>query len=123
MSAEDDFFNWSGRAEPDRPELSDYRRKLHIRYPPELQAQAARSDPFNAVAGLRLLPEDRAYLHGFMAALQLPEHIRYGLLLEYRQRWERAAQRAPHPNQADNSGRRSANIWIQQGAEGFIDWD
>jgi hypothetical protein len=123
MSADADFFDWSNDAEPAQALEQDYRRALHIRYKPQQRPHKGRSDPFIVVAGLRLLPEDRAYLHGFIGALQLPEHIQHGLLLEYRQRWERAAQRTNNPNQADGNGRRAANIWIQQGANGFIYWD
>lgn len=123
MSGHDDeFFNWSGAPAPDQGLLTDYQRKLHIRYDTALTEHCPRGDTFAVLGGLRLLPEDKAYLHGFMGALQLPEYIRYGLLLEYRQRWERAAQRATHPNQATNNGRRAANVWIQQGAKGFIHW-
>lgn len=119
---DDDFFNWSGAAAPDQPNVQDYRRTLHIRHTSTPADYQARGDPFAALSGLRLLPEDKAYLHGFIGALQLPEHIQHGLLLEYRQRWERAAHRATNPNQAEGNGRRSANTWIQQGARGFIDW-
>lgn len=118
---DDDFFNWSGAPVPDPPVTADYRRKLHIRYQPPTDNQP-RGDPFTVLAGLRLLPEDRSYLHGFIGALKLPEHIQYGLLLEYRQRWEQAAKRVANPNQAAGRGRTTANIWIQQGAKGFVHW-
>lgn len=120
---DDDFFDWSGASAPDPVPQADYRRKLHIRHEPATQSYQARGDPFMVLSGLRLLPEDRAYLHGFINALQLPEHIQRDLLQAYRQRWERAAQRSINPNQGDGNGRRSANIWLQQGASGFISWE
>ena len=119
---EDDFFNWSGAAEPEQPPTQDYRKQLHIRVRPASEGHQVRGDPFAVLSGLWLLPEDKAYLHGFMGALKLPEHIQHSLLLEYRQRWERAAQRASNQNQSVYAGRRHANVWIQQGAKGFIDW-
>lgn len=119
---EDDFFNWSGAGAPDQLPTEDYRKQLHIRVSLASEGYQVRGDPFAVLSGLRLLPEDKAYLHGFMGALKLPEHIQHGLLLEYRQRWERAEHRTNSQNQAANTGRRQANLWIQQGAKGVIDW-
>ncbi len=121
-SQEDDFFNWSGAVAPEQPPTEDYRKQLHIRVDSPLEGRKVRGDPFAVLSGLRLLPEDKAYLHGFIGALKLPDHIQHGLLLAYRQRWEKAAQRAFNLNQSEGQGRRSANTWIQQGAKGFIDW-
>lgn len=79
-------------------------------------------DPWSALAGLRLSGDEKVYLHGAMNALQLPRSLEHELLTRYREEWERAANRCTNPNGIDNAGRRAANLWIQQGAPGFIRW-
>ncbi len=96
-----------------------YRVKLTIR-----KEQAATetfwAEPLAELNDLHLLPEDKAYIHGFLVALQLPDALAVGLLRQYRHTWEQAAGRAAKANQAENEGRRTANRWLQEGAPGYV---
>lgn len=84
---------------------------------------AASKDLWSALAGLRIQSDDKVYLHGVLNILQLPDDLAHELLLRYRAEWERAAKRCTNPNGIDNAGLRAANVWIQQGAPGFIQWE
>lgn len=77
-------------------------------------------DPWQALQGLFLQPEDKTYLHGFLNALQLPKPLAFQLLAQYRQTYEQAAKRCTNPNGAHNAGIRAANSWLLAGAPHFI---
>ena len=79
-------------------------------------------EPWSALSGLPLLAEDKSFLHGAIGMMQLPNALTYQLLATYRAKWEQAASRHRYPNGADNAGRKAANLWILNGAEGFIGW-
>ena len=120
----EDGFNWLGDSQTKPKQHSgDYRRVLSIRTAHTHSDSAmVRGDPMTALAGLRLLSEDKPYIRGFLYALQLPDDLAYALLMEYRRRWELAEQQTINPNMKTNRGRRAANIWLQQGAQGFANW-
>ena len=81
------------------------------------------TDPWSALSGLRLMNDDKVYLHGVLNALQLEKPYAYAFLKAYREQWERAAQRCPNPNGADSTGLRAANNWIMDGSRGFLVWE
>lgn len=97
-----------------------YQRVMVIKLP--LQPNEAISDPFSALSGLPLLAGDKTFLSGALGAWCLPDGVAYGLLLEYRKRWERAAKRCTNPNGADNAGRKAANLWVLGGCHGVISY-
>lgn len=84
---------------------------------------AGHTDPWSALAGLRLSSDEKVYLHGVLNILQLPDSLAHELMQRYRAEWVRAAKRCTNHNGVDNAGRRAANLWIQQGAPGFIHWE
>ena len=98
-----------------------YRRVMLVKYP--LSAANARIDPWAALAGLKLPSDEKAYLHGVLNILQLPDELAHELLARYRDEWERAAKRCTNHNGIHNAGYRAANLWLQQGAPGFILWE
>lgn len=120
----EDGFNWLGNSQATPKQHSgDYRRVLSVRATnTQTLGTMARGDPMTALAGLRLLSDDKSYIRGFLYALQLPDDLAYALLMEYRHRWEQTEQRTTNPNMKTNRGRRAANIWLQQGAQGFANW-
>jgi hypothetical protein len=79
-----------------------------------------RIDPWQALQGLKLQPEDKTYFHGFLNALQLPRPLAYQLLATYRQTYERALKRGTNPNGLHHAGLQAANRWLLAGAQGFI---
>lgn len=94
-----------------------------LRISADVSGITANVDPWTALAGLPLANDDRVYLHGFLNAMQLPKPHAYALLHRYRGKWEKAASRCHNPNGADNAGRRAANAWLLDGAQGFIHWE
>lgn len=98
-----------------------FQQTMVVQFPQNPASDQA--DPWSVLAGLRLSSDEKVYLHGAMNALQLPRSLEHELLTRYREEWERAANRCTNPNGIDNAGRRAANLWIQQGAPGFIRWE
>ena len=120
----DDGFNWLNDSQRKPQQHSGvYRRVLVVNAPDATTADTVmRGNPLSALSDLRLLAEDKSFINGFLGALSLPDDLAHGLLCEYRARWEKAAQRCTNPNGRSNAGRRAGNIWLQQGARGFINW-
>lgn len=89
----------------------------------DVSGLSATVDPWAALAGLRLMNDDKVYLHGVLNALQLDKPYAYAYLQAYRERWERASRYCNNPNGADGAGLRAANNWILEGSHGFIEWE
>lgn len=83
--------------------------------------QSDTGDPWSIVQDLPLLADDKNYLSGALAVLQLPDAQVHALLSAYREQWERAVKRWTRSHGHDNAGRRAANRWLLSGGIGLID--
>lgn len=83
--------------------------------------QSDTGDPWGIVQDLPLLADDKNYLSGALAALQLPDAQAHALLRGYREQWDRAVRRWTRPHGHDNAGRKAANRWVLNGCIGLID--
>lgn len=76
--------------------------------------------PLEALEGLPLLPDDKAFLLDLLSDKSLPAQQR--LLDSYRDVWIGASTEEPTPHRKDNRGRRTANSWIRHGKD-RSDWN
>ena len=75
---------------------------------------------WSPVNNLSLQNDERLFISGFVAGLQLSKSQRFALLKEYANVWNRAYQRERSPNRKAYQGRFCANSWLRNGAKGFV---
>lgn len=85
------------------------------------QRDIAEHEAWMPIEHLRIPFEDKSFLLGFVHALQLTNRQVRALLQSYAEYWERGERYETYQNRKRNTGRRTANTWIMNGAIGFIE--
>lgn len=88
---------------------------------PECDTATRIVDEWGILKEFRLLAEDKTFINGFVAGLQLNKAQKQALLREYAEVWTRSAKNEKSVNKKHNRGRYAANAWIRMGASGFVD--
>lgn len=70
--------------------------------------------------GLSIGNDEKNFIRGFIAGLQLTNTQKQALLKQYLVVWKKAYQRERNPNRKTSQGYYAANTWLRAGAKGFI---
>lgn len=76
---------------------------------------------WSALSDVRISGDEKNFIRGFVAALQLTQAQEHELLLQYLKQYQKAFKREHNPNRQRNSGLYAANTWLRLGADGFVD--
>ena len=75
-----------------------------------------------AVLGdIKIGSDEKNFIQGFVAALQLSKTQSQALLQHYASVWNKASQSEQNPHRKYSQGRYMANSWLRSGAKGFIE--
>jgi hypothetical protein len=72
------------------------------------------------LGGLLIGNDEKNFIRGIIAGLQLNNAQKQTLLRHYAAVWNKAHQRERSPNRKRNQGYYAANTWLRTGAKGFI---
>ncbi len=75
---------------------------------------------WGGLGGLSIGNDERNFIRGIIAGLQLSNEQKQALLKQYAEVWNKAYQRERNPNRKVNQGYYVANTWLRSGAKGFV---
>ena len=96
--------------------------KLTLILPKGNPARGASSlNEWVGLGDIKIGSDEKNYIRGFMAGLQLDKSQEQALLKYYATVWNDAYRRESNPNRKYSQGRYFANSWLRNGAKGFME--